>query len=125
MTVRELLDTIDTTNSILALERYVLQGGDVNAKHPVTSTSILHVAAEARDCAAVRFLVAHGACVNAQDDLGDTPLLAAVDAAFYRAKPANGESSLLTARLLVELGADQHIRNGHGQTPRDYAAVYR
>ena len=45
MTVWELLDTFDTPNSILALERYVLQGGDVNAKHPVTSTSILHVAA--------------------------------------------------------------------------------
>ena len=69
--------------------------------------------------------MAHGACVNAQDDLGDTPLHAAVDAAFYRAKPANGESSLLTARLLVELGADQHIRNSDGLTPRDYAVLYR
>lgn len=61
----------------------------------------------------MNLLLAHGANVNAQDTVGNTPLHAA---AGSFASPAS------TTALLLSAGADPNIRGRHGATPLLYAA---
>jgi ankyrin repeat protein len=58
----------------------------------------------------VRQLVAAGAQLDARNELGNTPLIAAAAAR----QPA-------TVRALLALGADQRIRNGAAMSARDVA----
>jgi ankyrin repeat protein len=59
---------------------------------------------------AIRFLVAHGANVNAANLTGFTPLHHAAE---------NGQAE--AAKVLLELGADRRVQNGVGETAADVA----
>lgn len=58
----------------------------------------------------IRFLVSKGLRINAQDILGDTPLIMAVRANYIE-----------IAKTLLELGADKTIKNKEGKSALDYA----
>lgn len=73
----------------------------------------LAIATRLGDEEMMNLLLAHGANVNAQDTVGNTPLHAA---AGSFASPAS------TTALLLSAGADPNIRGRHGATPLLYAA---
>jgi ankyrin repeat protein len=87
---------------LAALQTFLDAGDDINA-FDVTGQTPLHFAAEHNRIPAMRFLLAHGADVNAIDEsvCGDTPLGSVA-----------GNCSLEVAQLLISAGADPHIR-GH------------
>lgn len=75
----------------------------------VTSDSMRSFQAE-RQKEIANLLLQNGAELNAQDDNGETPLIAAV---------TRGQKALV--ELLLEKGADANIRNAKGETPFDIA----
>ncbi len=62
---------------------------------------------------AVRLLIERGACVNAKDSYGITPLHCAT---------CKGQIDIV--RLLIERGACVNAKNVHGTRPLHYAAMY-
>ena len=85
-----------------------------HAEHVSDSTPAM-VAAREGGVATVRWLLAHGADVNARDSAGATPLHAA-------ARPWWGEKPELVSVLLAS-GADRGARDSAGRTARDVAAA--
>jgi ankyrin repeat protein len=61
----------------------------------------------------IRLLLAHGADVDALDDDLDSPL--------HR---SSYEGSVKAARILLEHGANVHLRNGNGKTASDIARTF-
>jgi uncharacterized protein len=106
------------------LAKYIAAGGDINWQHPTTQWTLLHAAVEFRRSDAIRFLVKHGANVNAEDYHGWTPLHLAVDADIDQAHQMEREIELTTVTTLIELGADLTAQDDRGRTPRDIAANY-
>ena len=82
-----------------------------NARSPDASTP-LHSAASQGFLEQVKMLLAAGAWVNVQNNVGDTPLLAM---AFY-ANP-----NLTVVRLLIKHGANVTLTNAKGYTAPDLA----
>ena len=66
----------------------------------------------------VKFLIAHGARVNARDKYNNTPLHAALEA-------GPTEATLEAAKFLLANGANPNIKNIFGQTPLDNAKFHR
>jgi len=62
--------------------------------------------------AAIRFLLDHGAEVDAQDNDHSTPL-----------HVASYDGSVKAARLLLEYGASPRLQNNEGQTPFQVACT--
>jgi len=73
----------------------------------------LYYAADADSVEFARFLVEHGAKVNARDFFGITPLHEAVIRGSYR-----------VAKFLIEKGADVNAKDNYGYTPLHLAAIY-
>ena len=86
-------------------------GARVNHRDSMQETP-LHEAAEDQNAEVAKVLLDHGAEVDAQDVFLRTPLLLAIGRAFR---------SPDTIRVLLEAGADQHIPNIAGVTPRRHA----
>lgn len=112
-------------------------GADVNAVNDFNATALLWCA---RDGNKARFLIEHGADVNAQSKQGRTPLMLAslrdggsdivslmlAKGADVKAKDSRGDTALSLAagvgdvrimRLLLAKGADIESRNVKGETP--------
>jgi transformer-2 protein len=106
-----------------ALQTYVLEGGDINQKGEPSGWTLLHVAAEFRLSDAIILLVQHGANINAQDNLGWTPLHCALDADIHARSPYE-DITLSTVKTLIELGVDQSIRDSEGRTILDLVQHY-
>lgn len=66
----------------------------------------------------VKFLIAHGARVNARDKYNNTPLHAALEA-------GPTEATLEAVKFLLANGANPNIKNIFGQTPLDNAKFHR
>ncbi len=73
----------------------------------------LHHAAQRHSVAIVCLLLTAGAAVDSKDFFGNTPLFRAVFESRGR-----GE----VVKSLLDVGADQHVKNNSGVSPRDLAA---
>jgi ankyrin repeat protein len=102
----------ETEEQILdAVKAAVEAGGDVNRTDD-EGTAALHGAATNRYDLVIEFLAEHGADVNLENALGQTPLAALRRAEGRRGQPApsagespDGEANSSTAELLLRLGA--------------------
>ncbi|MFM6831665.1 MAG: ankyrin repeat domain-containing protein [Novosphingobium sp.] len=117
----------------------------INTKDFTTGQTALHIVVARRDLTWIQFLVAKGANVNARDNKGMTPLVAASELGFIegvdeliksgaRVEDANntGETPLISAvhrrdltlvRLLIKAGANPDRPDNSGRSARDYAAL--
>ncbi len=117
----------------------------INTKDFTTGHTALHIVVARRDLVWIQFLVAKGANVNARDNKGITPLVAACELGFIegvdeliksgaRVEDANntGETPLISAvhrrdltlvRLLIKAGANPDRPDNSGRSARDYAAL--
>lgn len=75
------------------------------------ATAALEDAVVASDADRISYLAAHGADLNAEDSMGETPLTTAI-----------GARDSATAGLLIKLGANVNKPNGSGLTPLMEAA---
>lgn len=73
----------------------------------------LHSAAAARSVPIARLLLEHGAPVNARQGGGDSGFTPLMEAAF------NGQVDMV--EILVDHGADRHLRDEEGRTAADHA----
>ncbi len=73
----------------------------------------LYYAADADDPQFAKFLIDHGADINAKDFFGITPLHEAVIRGSYK-----------VAKLLIEKGAKVNAKDNYGYTPLHLAAIY-
>lgn len=89
---------------------FIAHGANINAPHPMTGDTPLHMAVKNGYRKSIQLLIAKGANVNARNKAGQTPL-------FY----AIGENIQDIAELLLEHGADVNIKNTSGKTPLSIA----
>lgn len=92
---------------------------DVNApsKRNTTGWPPLFMAIESGSVEVVRLLLAHGADLNAQDRMGCTPLLLAIDYESDTATNNDEEPSAELSSVLIDAGADINLSNFEGLTP--------
>lgn len=107
------------------VQHFLDAGGDINQQDARMHWTLLHFAAESCNDDALRLLVSRGANLGIKDVNGWTALHLAVDSDLDTSKNDGRRSSNLpTARLLIELGADETMRNLDGCTARDIAKEY-
>ncbi|MFC4294968.1 ankyrin repeat domain-containing protein [Novosphingobium tardum] len=117
----------------------------VNTRDLSTGDTALHIVTARRDLVWIKFLLQHGANVNARNNKGETPLQAASNIGFVdgvelllslgaRVDEANstGETPLISAvhrkdaamaRVLLKAGADYKRSDNSGRTALDYAQL--
>ena len=124
----ELWQSIDEEKGVDSLAQYLSDGGEVDARHPDSSWTLLHLACEHMNHDLVRALFAAGADLNAREDAqGWTPLHHAVDIdidSVWQTTYSLDGLTFSTTRLLLALGADPGVQDRNGLTPRDVAAEY-
>ncbi|XP_051579612.1 fibronectin type 3 and ankyrin repeat domains 1 protein-like isoform X1 [Myxocyprinus asiaticus] len=94
---------------------YMIQDGcEVDVRDKVSLwTPLMHVSAISGDTAVASILLQAGADVNVRDKAGKTPLMVAV---------LNNHEELV--KLLLDNGADHHIKNEYGAGAADMAKVF-
>ncbi|NOX55854.1 MAG: hypothetical protein GXP27_15710 [Planctomycetes bacterium] len=107
--------TAASQGNLEAIKRHLAAGADINARFvapgiPASGATPLHLAVLADQREVARYLIQHGADLNAKarDEHGGTPLHWAA---------ALGRFEM--ARILIEAGADVNARDNHGFTPLD------
>ena len=96
-----------TSNTV----RYLIeQGLPVDATDRFGNTP-LHLACESHNYKAIEILLAHSADANAQNNIGDTPLI-------YSAK--NGRYHMKLYRMLMKYNVDPSKKNAEAKTFSDY-----
>src|SRR2546423_5118514 len=106
------------------IKQWVESGGSANAIHPKSGWSLLHVAAELKDVAAIDYLIEAGADPNQRDIYGQTPLHIAVDSEIDGARQMQEPLEYKVTKRLIELGADTTIRDNQDKTPIDWVDGY-
>jgi ankyrin repeat protein len=135
----------DQERSVPLARLLIQRGADVNAKDPMTSGTVLHVAAIYDNCGIATLLLGHpdSVDINAADYNGQTPLHYASKEGYemvewlishgaaVEARAFDGDTPLLSAvgttnygaiPLLLAHGADVRVHNIYGYTPLHLAA---
>jgi uncharacterized protein len=94
-----------------AVERFLLEGADVNAAQGEYLATVLMEAAVRGNLGVIRLLLEHGAAVNAVDKDGWTALMG-----------ATVEGHLESVKLLLARGAEVNAKNHNGETALVMAA---
>lgn len=105
-------------------EQFLAIGGNVKEVSLDEGSGLIHYAIDAENYAAINWLVANGADINAVDTMGWSALHYAVDADIDVAVQANLRVEFRGARFLLSAGADAAIKDKSGFTARDVAAEY-
>src|SRR5689334_4828287 len=106
------------------VQQYLDEGGDPNRRTEHQQT-LLHIAADNGDLDVIKLLIAHGADINARGYRNYTPLHLAVDGDCNTSgRDGRVATELPAAKLLIESGADESIRDDDGEIPRDTAVLY-
>ena len=106
------------------VERYHRAGGDLNARTQSGHT-LLHLAADNGYIDLARWLVQHGSDINARGYNGYTPLHLAVDfECNTQSRDGRPATELPITAALLDLGADESIRDDDGEMARDFAVAY-
>ena len=105
-------------------ENFLSAGGDVQEVSNEEGSGLIHYAIDAENYAAINWLVANGADINAVDDMGWSALHYAVDSDIDVAVQANLPVEFRGARFMLSAGIDPSIRDKNGFTARDIAAEY-
>jgi ankyrin repeat protein len=128
MRLEELWNWIDDDKGVDLLEQYISEGGDVNARHPNSGRTLLHIACEHQNHNFIRALTKAGADLNAREkNQGWSPLHHAVDIdidSIWQMEHSYDGLTFSTTRLLIALGADPGVLDKNGRTPRDMVAEY-
>lgn len=106
------------------MKKWIESGGSANAIEPRQGWSLLHVAAEFQNIAAIEYLINAGADPNQCDQHGQTPLHIAVDSEIDGAVQMREPLEYKAAKRLIELGAQTTIRDSQGKTPIDWVDGY-
>jgi ankyrin repeat protein len=106
------------------IERWVADGGSVETTDPRNGWSLLHIAAEMQDIAAIEYLINSGCDPNRRDNHGQTPLHIAVDSEIDGAIQTEEPIEYRVTKRLIELGADATRQNDRGETPMDWIDRY-
>jgi len=105
-------------------EDFLASGGNVKETSHGEESGLIHYAIDAENYAAVNWLVANGADINAADAMGWTALHYAVDSDIDVAVQANLPVEFRAARFMISAGIDESIKDKSGFTARDVAAEY-
>lgn len=85
------------------------RGAEINAADVQGQTPLLIASLKIDSISVIKELLERGAFVDAQSDFGSTALMYAVD-----------RSILENVRLLLEFGANPHLKDRHGRTALDF-----
>jgi ankyrin repeat protein len=91
------------------------EGAAVDATDDFARWTPLLRAANQRHAEVVRFLLAHGANVNVQAGLGQTPLTEAILGTYFDLGPSGNRDE--TVQVLLSSGADVNLRGHSGWSP--------
>ncbi len=105
-------------------EQFLSAGGNVKEVSRDEGSGLIHYAIDAENYAAINWLVANGADINAVDTMGWSALHYAVDADIDVAVQANLPVEFRGARFMLSTGVDATIKDNNGFTARDIAAEY-
>jgi len=101
-----------------AIELLLQQGADINITDP-SGRNALHISVTSYQRGYIGFLTSKGIDINSQDNDGNTalhyPLMNVLKNKLYLL------NSKETVKILMEEGADPHIRNNKGKSPMDLA----
>jgi len=101
-----------------AIELLLQQGADINITDP-SGRNALHISVASYQRGYIGFLTSKGIDINSQDNDGNTalhyPLMNVLKNKLYLL------NSKETVKILMEEGADPHIRNNKGKSPMDLA----
>lgn len=108
----------------IRIDRFVSSKTDLNDWANSRGMSILHIAASHGQQFAIIAFVKAGANPNATDSSGWTPLHHAVDFDWVVATQDGGlPTDLPTAAVLLQVGADDTLRDNQGETPSDFTSM--
>jgi uncharacterized protein len=106
------------------IKRWVESGGSIETTDPKGGWSLLHIAAELKDVAAIEYLINSGCSPNRRDNYGQTPLHIAVDSDIDGAIQTGEPLEYRATKRLIELGADAMMQNDKGESPMDLVQRY-
>ena len=106
------------------VKAFIEAGHNPNAVWPESGETLLHYAADDANIEVIDYLIQSGANINVKSLRGLTPLHIAVDSDCDAAVQSQEKLTMSTVRHLIELGADERIKESRGETARDIAAAY-
>jgi ankyrin repeat protein len=111
-------------NLLEDIKRFVDRGDSLETTDPKSGWSLLHLAAELQDLAAIEYLIKSGCNPNWRDNYGQTPLHISVDSDIDGAIQTGEPIEYRATMMLIDLGADATIQNDKGETPLDWVDRY-
>lgn len=119
-----LVEMLSSADWLQKLEKYITDDHQINQKSEEEGWTLTHYAVDVENYAAVKWLVARGADINAKDNDGCTPLHCAVFTDIDFALLGELAVEFGATKFLLSIGADPTIEDDRGNVPRDIAGHY-